>query len=564
MIRPTVAALAAAFSLASAQTASGAAGQLDQSFNGGIVDSQPGVAPYAETGAGLAVQPDAKPVAAGSASYGPGTEAFLTRFTSDGQPDGSFGAGGTVTNQTFDSSQANGVAIDSAGRLVVAGQAFDNSTNRQYLQVLRYLPDGRLDPSFGSGGKLTSLIAGRSAAAASVLLAGDGKIVIGGSAQDPAGGTAVMVARLAQNGTFDSSFGSGGVATLTLGGIARSIALEPDGGVVLADYAPGYDDSVSKLTPSGGLDGNFGDGGSAMLPMSGGQAATDAAVALQPDGKVLVAGNVEEGPSNNPVMTAWRFTAQGRVDTSFGAAGQARVPPTGNQSASNGAQAMALEPDGKLLLAGGDLDGTYGAETQFEVARLLPSGGVDGSFGSGGSTLTRLPHDATGSASAMTLDSQGRILLAGQAPGDTTGHLFIARYLNDAGRTSSGSAGSQSSDAGSPLQLKVALGPRQTPRTLAKRGLLVRILASARGRASIKLMKRARTRKRTLTTRTLGRTSATVGSSPTWLRVRPSRAFGASAGRKRKIVLILRVGYTDTRGRRTAISRTVLLRSRRR
>jgi len=205
---------------------------------------------------GAALQADGKIVIVG----GTGPNFALLRLQANGWNDNSFGNNGKVqTNIGGEFSIGQGVAIQPDGKIVVVGfgAGVDNGG------IARYLANGDLDSSFGSGGMVISSFTGRS-----VAILADGKIVVGGFTTDPDFTLKFTVGRYLPNGTLDSSFGTGGKSVLDSGdeGIA-SIAIQPDGFIVAAGGR-----TMARFDPNGNIDTNF--GGSGKINVSFGNPGT--------------------------------------------------------------------------------------------------------------------------------------------------------------------------------------------------------------------------------------------------------------------------------------------------
>jgi uncharacterized delta-60 repeat protein len=216
----------------------------------------------------------------------------------------------------------------------------------------------------------------------------DGRFV--GCGQMGGTGTDFLVARFNSDGTLDTSFnlGAGYVSTtfLTSGvageqiDICNAVAVQPDGKVVAAGYTTETGPehvALVRYDVDGTLDMNFGSGGRLDINASVGPTVDSSAQALliQPDGKLLVAGNAE-GPSNSDFLVL-RLNTDGTLDTTFGDNGIARNSIGGFDVAN----AMVLEPNGRIVLAG-QSDG------DFALARYAANGALDATFGSGGAVKT--------------------------------------------------------------------------------------------------------------------------------------------------------------------------------
>ncbi len=203
-------------------------------------------------------------------------------------------------------------------------------------------------------------------------------------------------AQAATPGTLDTSFG-GGIVSPSGAGQFFGVAVQPNGAVVAVGQTSGGAALVQRVTGSGQADPSFGGSGQATGP--GGVAR---AVALQPDGKIVVAG-VSGG------MFVERFNANGTRDASFGSGGVAHA----FGSVGGIANGVAIAPDGKIVVVGS----IFGTDTRIGVARFNANGTLDGSFGSGGTAslaVFNLPYE---SATAVAVQSDGKIVFTGYEQG---------------------------------------------------------------------------------------------------------------------------------------------------
>ncbi len=284
-----------------------------------------------------------------------------------GALDPSFGTGGQVTTDFggFDSAQA--VAVQSDGKIVAAG-----SSGGGDFALARYNADGTLDSTFGSGGKLTTDFGGFDAASA-LAIQHDGRIVVTGRT----GSGDFALARYNGDGSLDSTFGSGGKVTTDVGGFdaALGVALQSDGKIVaVGGGGSGSDFVVARYSANGSLDSSFGSGGLVTTNLGGFEAAT--AVALQTDGKIVATGSTFSSGFQQFVLT--RYNTDGSIDSSFGTDGKV-LTDFGLGSGFGGA--LVIQPDGKIVAAGR-------AGSDFVVARYNTDGSPDASFGSGGRATT--------------------------------------------------------------------------------------------------------------------------------------------------------------------------------
>ena len=413
-------ALAALAPVAAAQP-----GVLDPTFgDGGLVTTNLGRTSYHE-GTDTAIQPDGKMVVAGLA-YSSYTSAFVVvRFNSDGSLDPSFGSDGVVVTPvrrewTYEAF-AEAVVIQPDGRIIAAGEI----DNGRFFVLVRYLPDGQLDASFGEGGivltEFGSSAVGGYAGARDVLLQPDGRIVVGGH---DAGDFAIV--RYTSEGVLDPSFSSDGVEHVDFGESSDylgAMALDASGRIVAAGYTSAganADFALVRLTPSGQLDSTFGSSGKVQTDL--GRSDRALALALQPDGAIVVGGYVV---SSGYDLALARYLSNGVLDPSFGRRGY-EVYSFGYDHEL--AYDLAIQPDGKIVAGGyGRIDNPL--NLSFLLMRVDRDGLLDPSFGEGG-VVFGLGDIEESYAHALVVLSDGRIFAAGWAD-DAIDAIAAARYLPD-------------------------------------------------------------------------------------------------------------------------------------
>jgi uncharacterized delta-60 repeat protein len=415
-------------------------GTLDPSFGGtGEVTTSLGSGPGGASD--VKVQPDGKVVVAGWTG-GNGSNFALVRYNADGTLDTSFGgkARGVVLTQISNSTDAGWtLALQADGKIVVAGTTAPRNSPAVDLALVRYNADGTLDTNFGTGGKVTRHFStGLSANIhGGIDLAIDpntdplnpnaGKIVVAAQlTQGP-----MIVVRLNTNGSPDTTFGSNGAGYVSISSWASpptvgAVAVQSDDRVVVAGCNPGTtstgaDIGLARFNPDGTPDTAFGSGGFVEAPLPNLEVARS--LTLQPDGKLVVAGDTELPSGSFQFMVARFNAADGSLETSFGTGGVALT--TGFNVADNKVD-VALEPDGRIVLAGTTLVVGHSAGI-FALARFLATGPVIGSFtdspntGAGTVTLiaanvTPLNRGSTVTQVAFYLDSNGDgVLDAGDA-----------------------------------------------------------------------------------------------------------------------------------------------------
>jgi len=331
------------------------------------------------------LQPDGRIVAAGSILVNrPDFDFALARYDAEGVLDAGFGSGGKVTT-TFGSTAdlAQGVALQPDGRIVVAGSSGYPQQRDEAFALARYNVDGSLDLGFGTGGKVTTKFSSPGDdSARALVLQPDGKIVLIGSdfVATREGASDFALARYDIDGSLDRTFGTGGKVTTTFGSgsdLANAAVLQPDGKLVVAGYtyvggvAGQSYFALARYRTDGTLDPSFGSGGRVTTDFGPGGGSAWAA-ALQPDGKILAAGT---GPGGTFALA--RYRTDGTLDPSFGTGGTVTTPVGLRDEGF--ANALALGPAGLVVAGGWSSSCTY---QDFELARYMPDGSLDASFGS--------------------------------------------------------------------------------------------------------------------------------------------------------------------------------------
>ena len=403
------AALVCLSALATAQ-----AGHLDPTFGtGGIFASNFGNS-FGATVNAMALQSDGKIVVVGGG--GPGGKGGLARIRSNGTLDTSFGVGGIVTSNFNDQAAATtviGVAIQSDGKIVAAATGIPLR-----FAVGRFNANGSVDTTFGNSG---FVLIGNAGGALLLALQPDGKIVVAGSTQ---------MARFDSNGQLDTSFGTGGLAVL-LAPMPSAMALQSDGRILIASGAPSPPiaelnpppgaGSLTRYNSNGSLDRTFGISGEAA------SVALPSAVAVQIDGRILVAGSIISRliPTGNATgFGVVRFNPSGSIDTTFGTHGGA-ITGFGSRLLA-GAFALAIQTNGDIIAAGEA--GNFMAPNltlSFGLARYTSIGMLDTTFGSGGIVITSFGSNSSALVTSAALQSDGKIVVAG----DANSNFAVARYL---------------------------------------------------------------------------------------------------------------------------------------
>jgi uncharacterized delta-60 repeat protein len=285
---------------------------------------------------------------------------------------------------------------------------------------------GALDPTFGTGGVVTTDLGSNADRVAAVVGQADGKLVAAGVMQDTNGASEFALARYQANGALDPAFGSGGVVKTSVtryGARIAAVTLQPDGKIVVAGSATvsGKGDGaivVARYTTGGSLDTAFGGGqGFVITNLSSGEDDANAVV-VQPDGRILVGGNTPNRTNDDFCLV--RYTPSGALDKTFGRGGVVTtdflsVEPAGTAPANSNdyVKDLMLLPNGQIVAAGA-------ADYHFAAARYNANGSLDGTYGSGGKALVAA-SDVTNISAVMQPDGKVVFAGAGKVDGQAVG-----------------------------------------------------------------------------------------------------------------------------------------------
>ena len=363
-------------------------------------------------GEGVVIQPGGQIVTAGWRTVGAGidTDFALTRNNPDGTLDTSFGGGGVATTDLGGpDDQALDAALLADGGIVAVGRTDALGILKTAFGVVRYLPDGTPDPSFGAGGIVTTPFFGKGAVADAVAVQPDGKIVVAGFADQASGfNSDFALARYDSDGTLDASFDGDGIVTTDLRGQDDNITglvIQPDGKIVAVGTA-GEDIALARYTTDGKLDPKFGNGGSKTTDLGFVDVANG--VALTASGQILLAGYTIGAKLNNDFLLE-RYNTNGTLDTTFGADGTVKTDiSTGDDFAEN----LVVDAAGRIILVGESTSPTSPTFTDIALARYHADGTPDTSFATNG-ILTADFHGLGDIGKDVTIDSQARIIAAG-------------------------------------------------------------------------------------------------------------------------------------------------------
>jgi uncharacterized delta-60 repeat protein len=375
---------------------------------------------------GIALQPDGKIIIAGQFTSVDGQDRFsFARLNSNGTLDAAFGASLTIPGAN---GTAHSAAVQADGQIVIVGNfttfgGFGGPRNR----IVRLDRNGAVDASFAPSFDGTTY---------DVKVQPDGKLLVGGQFTTVNGATRGGIARINMNGTVDTGFVTNTTVTVPAGYIVHSLELQSDGAVVVGgeftqiNGTSGYN-RAARLYPDGRLDADT------VLSITGGPTVTMVSL---PNGQTLlgggftnVGGATRQGMARigwtgandssfaNPQLTGWVYSIAVQADgrylaggdfTSAGGGSQAKLARIQTNGAIDGSfaptfnaggwvQAVAVQPDGKIIIVGGFT--TVNGVTRTRIARLNSSGSLDMSFNA----------SADQAPQAIALQSDGKILIGG-------------------------------------------------------------------------------------------------------------------------------------------------------
>ena len=373
----------------------------------------------------LAVQPDGKIIAGGYAynySNNSNSGFVMARYNANGTSDLSFNKTGKLTENLHQGYTVyNSTAIQTDGKIITTGYTWTGS-NYNFVTA-RYNVSGSLDKSFGRGGVVSTNFGNSDCFASSAAIQSNGKIIVAGEVWNGSNND-FAVARYNTNGSLDSTFGTGGRLTADLSAnddFASAVIIQPDEKIVVAGYLNSGTESnvdfvLARYKPNGKPDSTFGTYGSQTTDFN---LSNDFAysAALQNDGKIVVAGYTGTGTENNADFALVRYNSNGSVDTSFNGNGR---QTTDFDLADDYLNSIAIQSDGKIV-AGGHT-GNYGIY-RFALTRYNTNGSLDNKFNGSGKKATDFGFSDV-SVNAVAVQGDGKIIIGGSSGSE----FAVARF----------------------------------------------------------------------------------------------------------------------------------------
>lgn len=298
---------------------------------------------------------------------------------------------------------------------------------------------GDLDRTFDNDGKA---VAGFGEGPIAVAIQPDGKIVVVGNILPAVGPRDFALVRFNPNGSLDNTFGSAGKVITNFGkgsggggsgatsyDAATAVAIQKDGKIVVAGYSNvdnkeflAFDFAIARYKPDGTLDKTFGADGKVTTDFKNGSNDKAFAIAIQKDGKIVLTG-VSPHTSGSDDFALARYNLNGTLDKTFNGSGKV-ITDFGSVEE---ARAVAIQADGKIVAAG-PTTATH-RSVDFGLARYNPNGTLDRTFGHNGRVVTDFKNDSGDEAYSMALQSNGKIVVVGLfTPDSATFDFAVARY----------------------------------------------------------------------------------------------------------------------------------------
>ncbi|MBK8465046.1 MAG: hypothetical protein IPL32_04375 [Chloracidobacterium sp.] len=393
---------------------------LDPTFDGDGKVTTP-ILSASDNAKALAIQPDGKIVAAGSA-FGANNDFAVARYNPNGSLDTTFDGDGKVTTAVgAGSDEAYAVAIQADGKIVAAGYSSNG------FAVVRYNTNGSLDTTFDGDGIVTTEFGISFADVVEhILIQSDGKIVAAGYSD---GGSDFAVARYNTNGSLDTTFDGDGKVTTAIGtsdDIGRSAALQTDGKIVVAGSTStggtNSDFALVRYNTNGSLDTSFDGDGKVTTPTGAGTGGATS-VKIQTDGKIVAVGNAGDGSFESVDFAAIRYNTNGSLDTTFDGDGKV-ITPVGTTA--DYANSVVLQSDGKIVTVGSVVIDP-GGDWDFGAVRHNTNGSLDSTFDGDGKVTTAFGTN-TDEALAVAIQPDGKIVAAGYRFDGANSDFALVRY----------------------------------------------------------------------------------------------------------------------------------------
>ena len=341
-----------------------------------------------------------------------------------GYLDPTFGTGGILTTYVGGSvNHATSIAIDSNGKINVAGFAYIDGGYD--FAVVRYNSNGSLDTSFGVDGKATTDFGASMDVTNAIAIDSNGKIILAGYS-DIEGNYNFAVVRYNIDGTLDTSFSADGKLTTGIGAsndVSTSIAIDENGKIVLAGYSVmsggAVDFAVVRYNIDGTLDTSFSADGKVTTDI--GDSDNARAVVIDGNGNIVVAGSSYLAYLESNDFAVVRYNSNGSLDTSFSTDG---ILTTDIRTTWDDAYSLAIDSNSKIIVAGMSWNTS---NTDIALVRYNSDGLIDSTFGTDGIIITAI-GTSSDQANSLAIDNDGKIVVAGVTR-NVYDYFAVVRYI---------------------------------------------------------------------------------------------------------------------------------------
>ncbi len=376
--------------------------------------------------------------------------------------DSAFGLSGREVFQLRDTAEINGVAVLGNNQIITLGSGSDSGGADIELQKLN--TDGSFDTSFGGGTGRVLFHNGNFDFATGLAVQNDGSIVAVGATNG-----AFLIARRNPDGSADTSFGEGGIDTISFGaqgfGQANAVAIQGDGKIVVVGQYSGSNSSdfaIARLNPDGSFDSGFGSNGEVTVDFAGLQDQANA-VAIRGDGSIVIGGSAQNA-NGDADFAFLGLRPDGSLDSSFGNNGTVTINATPGDSVNGiamdpsngniyfdgatstggyfgalnsngspigtigGAQASVNRYTALMRASDGSLYAAGQANQTMMVTKFLPTGATAPGFGTSGNVLA--PFARASGANGVAVSTDGSVVIGGFAG---IGDMAVARILPSGG-----------------------------------------------------------------------------------------------------------------------------------
>ncbi len=350
-------------------------------------------------------------------------------FAADGDLDLHFGTNGKVVTNMGSPAWIRSVAIQSDDKIIAVGRSWNAVNDNSDFALSRYNNDGSLDMTFANTGKVFTDITGydRNDSAYSVAIQSDGKILVAGYSHMLGDyDYDFVLVRYDSDGNLAAAFGSGGKVIQDVGGTysggnyysddrAYSVAIQSDGKILVAGSS--YANLVLfRYDSDGNLDASFGSNGKVIKNRGCGSSYDVANIGIQSDNKIVVQVVGYHGNCIESYYFLYRYDSDGNLDASFGSGGYAFTDVDFGSATS-----VSIQSDDKILMAGG-------FDSNFVLVRYDKNGILDGTFNTYGKVYTDLGGNCGAEAYSIAIQSNGKIVLAGRRSDNSGEDFALVRY----------------------------------------------------------------------------------------------------------------------------------------